>query len=39
MDDGPTWASLFERAEAFGVDETAIRSTLQAIREEDGDGS
>lgn len=39
MHDGPTWGSLFERAEAFGADETAIRTTLHAIREEASDDS
>lgn len=39
MDDGPTWATLFERAAVFERDETAIRSTLRDVREGDGDGS
>jgi hypothetical protein len=31
-----TWATLFERAEAYDVDESAIREALARHREDDG---
>jgi hypothetical protein len=34
MEEGPTWADLFERADAFETDEPTIRATLDAIRED-----
>lgn len=38
MEDVPTWASLFERADTFETDETAISTALRAVRGADGDG-
>jgi hypothetical protein len=34
-----TWAALFERAEAFGVDEDEVAAALAARRNDDGDAS
>jgi hypothetical protein len=33
----PTWASLFERASAYGVEESAVREALARRREEGDD--
>jgi hypothetical protein len=40
MKESPSWASLFERAEAFETDLEAVRAAVEAIREtaEGGDG-
>lgn len=32
-----TWATLFDRAASYDVDEATIRETLRAHREESGD--
>lgn len=32
------WGALFDRADAFGVDEDAVRETLAARRAADGGG-
>ena len=34
--DGPTWAALFERASARGIEESAVREALARRREGDG---
>lgn len=34
----PTWASLFERATAYGIEESAVREALSRRREGEKEG-